>query len=73
MITVNTELDIHVQGAEHFPNKYVTMRMEPDDALALATVLMNLDDEIIMISPEWNIAFRRLSHKIIDAANACRT
>lgn len=68
MITVYTALEMTQDDA----SKKVVMEMEADDAFALATVLMNLDDEIIMISPEWNVTFRRLAHKIIDAGNKCR-
>jgi regulator of RNase E activity RraA len=72
MITVSTELDIHNQGTEHVVGKYVTMRMEADDAFALATILMNQDDDVLIISAEWVQTCRRLAHKLIDAGNVCR-
>jgi hypothetical protein len=72
VITVSTELDIHVQGTEHIAGKYVTMRMEADDAFALATILMNQDDDLIQVSAEWVQTCRHLAHELIDAGNKCR-
>jgi hypothetical protein len=68
MITVYTALEM----TKETTSKKVVMEMEADDAYALATVLMNLDDEIVMISAEWNATFRRLAHKVIGEANKCR-
>jgi len=50
----------------------VIMEMSTDDALALATVLMNLDDEIVQISHEWNVTLRRVATMLVKEVNACR-
>ena len=68
MIEIYTRLEMTQDNAD----KKIVMEMEADDAFALATILMNQDDDVILITPEWVQTCRRLAHKLIDAGNKCR-
>lgn len=68
MINVYTALEMTKETS----SKKVVMELEADDAFALATILMNQDDDVVIISPEWVQTCRRLAHKLIDAGNKCR-
>jgi hypothetical protein len=74
MIQTKHELRMAATGFDQdfVSERRVIMEMSTDDALALATVLMNLDDEIIMISHEWNQALRRVATMLVKEVNACR-
>jgi hypothetical protein len=74
MIQTKHELRVAATG---FDNDFVSerriiMEMSTDDALAFATMMMNLDDDVIVISPEWNQAFRRVATMLVKEVNACR-
>ena len=74
MIQTKHELRMAATGFDRdfVSEQRVIMEMSVDDALALATILMNLDDEYIQISPEWNVAFRRAAVALVKEVNACR-
>jgi len=75
MIAVGTMLNIGMLGEDSIPAngdmtsvKVVTVAMDPDDALALTTILFNLQG----VSPEWKDTFFRFAQQLLDAANKCR-
>ena len=74
MIQTKHELRMAATGFDQdfVSERRVIMEMSTDDALALATVLMNLDDEIIQISHEWNVTLRRVATMLVKEVNACR-
>jgi len=70
MIIVNTTLDMHVSnGLEKHQGKYVTVRMEGDDAFALATILMN---NTMDVNDEWKAAISKFASALVTAGNSCR-
>ena len=74
MIQTKHELRMAATGFDQdfVSERRVIMEMSTDDALALATVLMNLDDEIVQISHEWNVTLRRVATMLVKEVNACR-
>jgi hypothetical protein len=71
VITVSTSLDVLAvgQGISPITEKYVTVRLNHDDAFAIATILMNDQSNI---SDDWKQSIRLLAQELVEAGNRCQ-
>lgn len=71
MFITGTTLDLwaHQPGAPAKGICRVTVAMNADDAFALATILLNNQEQI---SDDWRKAINDLAHALIEEGNKCR-
>jgi hypothetical protein len=71
MIDISTTLDMQATGFErdYVTKKQVVMRMDADDAFAIATILFNNYDQV---SEDWRKAINATAQGLLKAGNRCR-